>query len=490
MASYTKVSASSISIPELTTKSSSVNISTNDPSEFVTDVEVVLRNFTHSWTSDVDIYLKSPDGKTVMLMSDVGDDSESEGITLTFNDLAPSALTNDPITSGTYRPTDLLGGEFDDIPDVATTGSSLSSFAGSNANGQWTLFVGDDTQWDTGSIGGWDLNVTTDTEGGVVSPPPEEVPNEEVPNEGGVPNDNFSDSQSIEGVTNSVNGSNDGATEEFDEPIQDGDINSVWWSWTAPISGKFTIDTEGSNFDTYLSVFTGDSVDFLSPLGSNDENPALFDGTSLVTINAVAGTTYQIAVDGVEDATGDITLNIKTPMKIGTAGNDNLIGVSSVADTMYGMAGNDTMTGLSGNDQLNGGEGNDTFKVDAGNDILTGGVGSDRFIYDTGVTFSRVAVGQDTITDFVKGQDKIVLDKGTFTKISSFAGNGFSTSSEFRSTNLASAATSSADILYKPSTGELFYNQNGTASGYGTGGKFLTLTNKPLLSASDFVIQS
>jgi len=101
-------------------------------------------------------------------------------------------------------------------------------------------------------------------------------------------------------------------------------------------------------------------------------------------------------------------------------------------------------------------------------------------------------VGVDTITDFTIGQgDKIVLDKTTFPKISSVAGTGFSINSEFAKVNSdALAATSAADIVYNSATGGLFYNQNGTAAGFGTGAKFLTLTNKPVLTENQFLIQA
>jgi hypothetical protein len=83
------------------------------------------------------------------------------------------------------------------------------------------------------------------------------------------------------------------------------------------------------------------------------------------------------------------------------------------------------------------------------------------------------------------------LDKTTFTSISSAAGTGFSVASEFaKVTSDALAATSAADIVYNTTTGGLFYNQNGTAAGLGTGAQFLTLTNKPALTATQFVIQA
>ena len=125
------------------------------------------------------------------------------------------------------------------------------------------------------------------------------------------PNDNFANQIPLTGSTANATGSNRGATGEVGEPSQSGQINSAWWSWTAPTSGLYNIDTRGSNFDTYLSVFTGSALPNLTLIGANDD--ALGSLTSLVSLNATAGTTYRIAVDGFSSATGAIQLNIAPP---------------------------------------------------------------------------------------------------------------------------------------------------------------------------------
>ena len=143
-------------------------------------------------------------------------------------------------------------------------------------------------------------------------------------------------------------------------------------------------------------------------------------------------------------------------------------------DFLSGQAGNDLLSGSLGNDYCWGDSGNDSLTGGAGNDTLTGGEGADKFIYNTNAAFTKLAVGVDTITDFdISQTDQIVLDKTTFTSISD-----------------ALAATSAADIVYNTTTGGLFYNQNGTAAGLGTGAQFLTLTNKPALTATQFLIQA
>jgi hypothetical protein len=124
-------------------------------------------------------------------------------------------------------------------------------------------------------------------------------------------NDNFANQIALTGEIATTKGSNSGATGEVGEPTQSGPINSAWWSWTAPTSGVYNIDTRGSNFDTYLSVYDGSDLPNLTLIGANDDAGGSL--TSLVSLNATAGTTYRIAVDGFSSITGAIQLNIAPP---------------------------------------------------------------------------------------------------------------------------------------------------------------------------------
>src|SRR5213075_2740065 len=84
---------------------------------------------------------------------------------------------------------------------------------------------------------------------------------------------------------------------------------SVWWTWTAPAAGSYTITTRGSRFDTVLGIYNGLTVDALAQVASNDDGPEM--GTaSQVSITATPGTIYQIAVDGYNGASGNIILSV------------------------------------------------------------------------------------------------------------------------------------------------------------------------------------
>jgi Ca2+-binding RTX toxin-like protein len=84
-----------------------------------------------------------------------------------------------------------------------------------------------------------------------------------------------------------------------------------------------------------------------------------------------------------------------------TDGDDTLTGTTR-NDTLHGLGGNDVISGLAGSDSLFGDAGNDTLRGGLGADTLTGGTGADLFVFEAGG-------GNDKITDFVSGVDKIDL---------------------------------------------------------------------------------
>lgn len=141
-------------------------------------------------------------------------------------------------------------------------------------------------------------------------------------------NDNFSSPVTLIGLVAVDSGTNAEATGETGEPNHAGQsvpLESVWYSWTAPVSSEFSVDTCTTNYDTTLAVYTGSSVDALTEVASNDDSGVAgcgFAGNtlgSLVVFDAVAGTTYRIAVDGQGSNDGTFTLTVQP-----TAGVDTL----------------------------------------------------------------------------------------------------------------------------------------------------------------------
>jgi outer membrane protein assembly factor BamB len=127
-------------------------------------------------------------------------------------------------------------------------------------------------------------------------------------------NDDFARRAVVTGDFNTMRGSNQFATNEPGE-LTHGVATagaSLWWSWTAPPdTGRATVSTAGSEFDTVLAVYTGASLASLVSVASNDD-AATNSTTSSVTFHAVPGTTYAIAVAGKDGATGALALSLST----------------------------------------------------------------------------------------------------------------------------------------------------------------------------------
>lgn len=140
----------------------------------------------------------------------------------------------------------------------------------------------------------------------ILSPPAPSPP-------GASANNNFANPQVIAGCSGSVSGSNIDSTRESGEPSHSPDNNagggSVWYEWQALVDGNVAITTQGSNYDTLLSVYTGSSVNNLTFVAKNDDVTFGTVTTSTLSFAALAGTTYKIAVDGWGGDAGNIQLN-------------------------------------------------------------------------------------------------------------------------------------------------------------------------------------
>ncbi len=223
-------------------------------------------------------------------------------------------------------------------------------------------------------------------------------------------NDNFASSLRIVGGAGAVTGTSFWATREPDELSTQGGLQagflgdkSVWYSWTAPLTGTATFTTDGSSFDTTLGVYRGDSVSTVTRACPDCENNDVADGTntSQVQFDATVGTVYRIAVDGWNGEYGTVKLNwslgaAQTPTPTPTPGTLQFstsaysVGENgvSVAITVNRMAGSDgavsvnyatsngtatagpDYTSASGTLSFAAGETSKTFNVPVNNDLL------------------------------------------------------------------------------------------------------------------------
>ena len=142
------------------------------------------------------------------------------------------------------------------------------------------------------------------------------------------------------------------------------------------------------------------------------------------------------------------------------SGADSITGDAN-ANNLDGAAGNDSLGGGAGNDSLFGGAGNDNLNGGLGSDTLTGGLGADIFRFDTAL---NAVSNVDRITDFTISQsDRIQLENTGTGLFNAITTTGTLSSAAFR---LGTSFTTTAQrIRYDTSTGNLFYDSDGNATG-------------------------
>ena len=114
---------------------------TNLPTSNMVLKNVYLNNVKHSISEDLDIWLQSPSGQNIILMSDAGGGWGITNSSFIFTDSAGAPnLTTAQITGTTFKPTNLAGNV---APEPTGTLTQLSAFTG-DLNGTWKLFVRDD----------------------------------------------------------------------------------------------------------------------------------------------------------------------------------------------------------------------------------------------------------------------------------------------------------------------------------------------------------
>ncbi|MEH2046041.1 MAG: calcium-binding protein [Nostoc sp.] len=220
--------------------------------------------------------------------------------------------------------------------------------------------------------------------------------------------------------------------------------------------GKDTLSAGGSTGDNLLSG--GDGNDYLSISGYYEYTPSDPYSPRDVSI------TYE------SRSIGNNTLN-------GGTGDDNLNASNSKGDNLLdGGAGNDYISASSafGKNTIYGGSGNDILIGGFGNDTLYGGTGTDTFV------FNSYNQGVDSIYDFNATNELIQVSAASF-------GGGLSPGSLKTSqfTLGTSATTSNQRFIYNSATGGLFFDLDGSASGF-TQVKFAQLSTGLSVSVNNF----
>jgi len=152
----------------------------------VTNIVVTLNGFGHQYPADVGVLLVGPNGSNTVLMNNAGTGFPVSGLSLSFSNneavggVQPAPVPpSQPLTTGTFSPSDYqpvkpynfeLSGP-NNTPTYNATNpappggpypTNLAVLNGSNPNGNWYLYVQDDSAGDVGNItGGWTIQIFT-----------------------------------------------------------------------------------------------------------------------------------------------------------------------------------------------------------------------------------------------------------------------------------------------------------------------------------------
>lgn len=133
---------------------------------------------------------------------------------------------------------------------------------------------------------------------------------------------------------------NTAATTDGADTCVSSSAKDVWYAYTATVTGNVAISTQGSYFDTVLSVHDGCPGDTTNEIACNDDTVGL---SSTINLNVTSGTTYLIRVAGFSDSEyGPYTLSIGSPSEIEGTITDAEIhtALQDVYVILYDVAGN------------------------------------------------------------------------------------------------------------------------------------------------------
>ena len=120
-------------------------------------------------------------------------------------------------------------------------------------------------------------------------------------------NDAFATPEPLSGEHDEASGDNIGGSVEAGEPWFGGTGSStVWYAWTAPVTGSATVRLPSKDFESVVEAYTGSTVDGLAQVSRG-----LGSDWLSAAFRIQAGTTYRIRVRGWDDPRrGDFALSL------------------------------------------------------------------------------------------------------------------------------------------------------------------------------------
>ena len=128
----------------------------------ITKVTVGFTDFTNTdETDDISAVLQGPGGQAVRLMNGAGGNGGAFNVDIVFDDDAVATLPA-PLVSASFKPTDVQPADNMPAPAPAPPYEpALSAFNGTDANGEWRLWVEDYVIPGSGNLKAWSLDITT-----------------------------------------------------------------------------------------------------------------------------------------------------------------------------------------------------------------------------------------------------------------------------------------------------------------------------------------
>jgi hypothetical protein len=133
-------------------------------------VNIIINGFSHTFPDDVGFVLVGPTGAALNISDGAGDGTDMVSVTYTISDSGAAQLpTAGAWGPGTYKPANYYSDVFPAPAPAAYnnpgplgggTATFSSTFAGTNPNGTWNLYIVDFVGGDSGMVaGGWSLEI-------------------------------------------------------------------------------------------------------------------------------------------------------------------------------------------------------------------------------------------------------------------------------------------------------------------------------------------
>jgi len=239
---------------------------------------------------------------------------------------------------------------------------------------------------------------------------------------------------------------------------------------SAPINGK------GNGLDNQLS---GNSADNTLSGRAGDDRMIGHAGNDTYIVDSsgdLVGEVWDEGDDTIRSLVSyTVPLYVENLILRGTAAINGT--GSELPDRIIGNAANNILSGLDGNDSLNGMDGDDRLVGGWGLNSLTGGNGHDEFEF---IQPPNPFHYRDRIIDFSPIDDKILLKRSAFPALTT----GTLPAAAFEIGRNATAP--SVRILYDPTSGVIYYDEDGTGPEVAT--FFVTLTTAPTVTNANFMV--